>query len=147
MTDVFSSTKRSEIMSRIGSINTKPEVRLRKALYCEGLRFRLHLKQLPGRPDIVIPKFQTVIQVRGCFWHGHECRDGHIPKTGQKYWKPKLLNNKRRDFRNDRALRQMGWSVITVWECKTENQETLTREVRRILRILYREKHRIPSAV
>jgi len=136
MADVFSKKKRSEIMSRIGSKNTKAELTLRKALHRLGYRFRLHVGNLPGKPDIVLPKYRSAIQVRGCFWHGHTCIDGHIPKSREDYWKPKLLRNRQRDSRNDRALRKMGWTVIVVWGCKIQNHKGLDREIRRICRIL-----------
>ena len=136
MADVFSKKKRSDVMSRIGSKNTKPEVVLRKALHRLGYRFRLHAKTLPGKPDIVFPKYHTVIQVHGCFWHGHNCIDGHLPKSNEEYWKPKLLKNKQRDRINDRALRNAGWTVIVVWECTIMSQKELIKQVDRIRRIL-----------
>ena len=138
MTDVFTKKKRSEVMSRIKSKDTKPEITLRKALHQQGYRFRLHVTSLPGKPDIILPMYRTVIQVRGCFWHGHDCTDGHIPKSRQAYWKPKLLNNMRRDARNDAALRRADWLVIVVWECGVQNPKLLDKEVRRILRLLRR---------
>lgn len=140
MTDIFSRSKRSEVMSRIRSKNTKPEITLRKALHRQGLRFRLHAKTLPGKPDIVLTKYRTVIQVRGCFWHSHNCIDGHIPTSRREYWGPKLTNNKRRDVKNDAALRKADWSVVVVWDCKMQNSETLDREVNRILAILKNKK-------
>ena len=136
MADVFSKKKRSDIMSRIGSKNTKPEVVLRKALHRLGYRYRLHEKTLPGKPDIVLPKYHTVIQVRGCFWHGHNCIDGHIPKSNEGYWNQKLLKNKQRDRVNDRELRNAGWTVIVVWECTIMSQKGLINQVNRIRRIL-----------
>ena len=125
-------------MSRIGSKNTKPEIMLRKALHRLGYRFQLHVKTLQGKPDIVFPNYHTVIQVRGCFWHGHNCIDGHMPKSNKEYWKPKLLYNKRRDRKNDRTLRDKGWTVITVWECRIRNQKGLGKQVNRICNILER---------
>ena len=136
MADVFPEKRRSEIMSRIGSKNTKPELTLRKALHSLGYRFRLHVGTLPGKPDIVLPKYRSAIQVRGCFWHGHTCIDGHIPKDREDYWRPKLLGNRQRDARNDRALREKGWTVIVVWECRIQSHKALDREIKRICRIL-----------
>lgn len=136
MADIFSKSKRSEVMRKIRSKNTKPEVTLRKVLHKQGLRFRLHAKTLPGKPDIVLPMYRTVIQVRGCFWHGHHCIDGHMPNSRREYWGPKLLNNKRRDIKNDAALRKTGWSVVVVWDCKIQNSKALNKEVNRILTIL-----------
>lgn len=123
-------------MSLINSKDTKPEVKLRKTLHQLGYRFRLHLKILPGKPDIVFSKYHTVIQVRGCFWHGHNCIDGHLPKSNKKYWLPKLLKNKQRDRKNDCALRSEGWTVIVVWECDIMHQKSLQKQVNRVCRIL-----------
>ena len=109
---------RSVMMSRIRSKDTKPEMLVRKALNRLGFRFRLHGRDLPGRPDIVLPKYQVIIQVKGCFWHGHTCIDGRMPKSNREYWVPKLLRNKERDISNDRKLRRMGWSVRNLWECR-----------------------------
>lgn len=110
--------QRSAIMSRIRSKDTKPEMLVRRELHRLGFRFRLHVRGLPGKPDIVLPKHRTVIQVKGCFWHGHTCIDGRIPKSNREYWVPKLLNNRRRDSSNDRKLRRLGWSVRNLWECR-----------------------------
>jgi DNA mismatch endonuclease, patch repair protein len=139
MADIFTIRKRSEIMRGIKSKDTKPEIVLRKALHRKGLRFRLHAANLPGKPDIVLPKHRIAIQVRGCFWHGHDCIDGHTPKSRQEYWKSKLSRNKQRDSFNDALLRRNGWSVIAVWECNIQRQETLQKEIHRILRIINRK--------
>lgn len=136
MVDVFSKEKRSEVMSKIRSTDTKPEMRIRKGLHVLGFRYRLHDKRLPGRPDIVLPRFKTVIQVRGCFWHGHNCIDGHIPKSRKKYWEPKLIKNIERDRKNDKLLKEMGWDVIVAWECKSASNKGLTKELNRINKIL-----------
>lgn len=109
---------RSAMMSRIRSKDTKPEMMVRKALHRLGFRFRLHVRDLPGHPDIVLPKYNTIIQIKGCFWHGHTCRDGRQPKSNREYWVPKLLRNKERDISNERKLRRMGWSVRNLWECR-----------------------------
>ena len=109
---------RSANMSRIRSKDTKPEMLVRKALHRLGFRFRLHVRELPGKPDIVLPKYRTVIQVKGCFWHGHTCIDGRLPKSNRDYWVPKLLRNRMRDISNDRKLRRLGWSVRNLWECR-----------------------------
>ena len=119
--------ERSAMMSRIRSKDTKPEMLVRKALHRLGFRFRLHIRNLPGRPDIVLPKYQTIIQIKGCFWHGHTCRDGRLPKSNRSYWVPKLLKNRERDKSSERKLRRLGWSVRTLWECRicTLSQEGL----------------------
>ena len=111
--------ERSFTMSKIRSKNTKPEVLLRSALFKQGFRYRLHSKKLPGKPDIVLAKYKTVIFVHGCFWHLHkECRDGRMPKSNLEYWVPKLNNNVERDAAHQSALSELGWKVIVVWECE-----------------------------
>jgi DNA mismatch endonuclease (patch repair protein) len=110
------SPQRSANMSRIRSKDTKPEMLVRSVLHGLGFRYRLHVRGLPGRPDIVLPKYRTVIQVKGCFWHCHNCPDGRLPKSNREYWIPKLHRNKSRDILNDRKLRNLGWSVRNLWE-------------------------------
>ncbi len=108
-------------MGKIRSKNTKPEVLLRKALFAKGYRYRIHNKLLPGKPDIVLPKFKTAIFVHGCFWHFHEdCREGRIPSTNSLYWKNKLSKNVERDLKHQEALKQQGWDVLIIWECEIE---------------------------
>jgi len=114
--DTFSRAKRSEVMARIRSKDTQPELAVRRALHRLGHRFRLHVMSLPGRPDIVLTKHRTIIQVKGCFWHGHSCLGGRIPPG--RYWHAKLARNRARDQRNERRLRALGWHVRTVWECR-----------------------------
>ncbi len=118
MADVFSREKRSQVMAAIRSADTRPELAVRRALHAMGVRFRLHVAGLPGRPDIVMRKRKLVIQVKGCFWHGHRCLKGRIPGVNRPYWLAKIAGNKARDKRNERRLRSMGWSVRTVWECR-----------------------------
>lgn len=117
MADVFTARKRSEVMARIRAKDTKPELAVRRALHALGYRFRLHDHSLPGRPDIVMRKHATIVDVRGCFWHGHQCLKGRVPGNNRAYWAPKLADNKARDRRNARRLRAMGWHVVTIWEC------------------------------
>jgi DNA mismatch endonuclease (patch repair protein) len=119
MADVFTVAKRSEVMRGIRSKNTKPEQRVRRALHELGYRFRLHDPELPSRPDIVLKRHRVVIQVQGCFWHGHSCLKGRLPASNSSYWGPKLARNKVRDARNNRLLRSLGWRVHTIWECQT----------------------------
>ena len=136
MADVFSKKKRSDVMSKIKSKDTKPELIVRSALHKKGFRFRLHDKSLPGKPDIVLRKYKTVIHVRGCFWHGHSCIDGHIPKSRRNYWKPKIERNIERDKKNDKELRKLGWQVITVRECKLTSKKKTSNEILRITKFL-----------
>jgi DNA mismatch endonuclease, patch repair protein len=117
-THLVTTPQRSLLMSGIRSKNTHPEIIVRKALHKLGYRFRLHVRELPGCPDIVLSKHRTVLQVKGCFWHSHHCIGGRMPATNRHYWVPKLRNNKSRDKRNDRKLRALGWRVITIWECR-----------------------------
>lgn len=119
MTDVHTPQQRSYNMSRIKGKDTKPEMIVRKYLHARGFRFRLHNKDLPGKPDIVLPRYRSVIFVHGCFWHGHEgCRYFILPKTKTEWWEAKISGNKERDNRNLAALRASGWKVIIVYECE-----------------------------
>lgn len=117
--DRLSRERRSRNMAAIRSINTSPELIVRKMLHRLGFRFRLHAKNLPGKPDIVLRRYGSVILVHGCFWHAHCCVDGHLPKSNQAYWVKKRQSNRARDLRNRRALRRLGWRVLVVWECET----------------------------
>jgi len=113
-------------MSGIKGKDTSPELIVRRYLHSEGFRFRLHAKDLPGRPDIVLPKYKTAIQVRGCFWHQHEgCRFAYTPKSNVGFWTSKLKGNVVRDASNDDALRFAGWHVILVWECQISEERML----------------------
>ncbi len=130
-TDVFPPHKRSSIMRAVKSENTKPEIALRKALFALGFRYRLNVKALPGKPDLVFPKHRTVIFVHGCFWHGHGCKRGkRVPKTNTAYWTEKIARNKARDRKNAAALRKLGWRVVTIWECKLKNLDPAAIDIR-----------------
>ena len=123
MADIWSKEKRSYVMSRIRSKDTSPEKKVRSLLHQMGYRFRLHVKRLPGQPDIVLPKYKKVVFVHGCFWHLHKgCRDGTIPKTQHEKWKTKLERNVERDKVHMRQLRKRGWKAIVVWECEVEKR-------------------------
>jgi len=117
MPDVVDKETRSRMMSGIKGKNTKPEMVVRSFLHRQGFRFRLHSKTLPGKPDIVLPKFKTVVFVHGCFWHRHLCQQFVWPKARMAFWKEKLEGNVARDKRKQRTLRLLGWNVITLWEC------------------------------
>jgi len=124
--DTYSPQRRSEIMSKIRSVDTKAEVRLRKALFALGHRYRKNVRGLPGTPDIVFPKHRCVVQVRGCFWHAHEgCRRAHRPASNADYWSPKLAKNVARDGASDHALQAIGWKVKVVWECEVASTRGL----------------------
>lgn len=119
MADVHTPEQRSYNMSRIRSQNTKPEELVRKYLFSQGFRYRKNDVRLPGKPDIVLPKYKTVIFVNGCFWHAHEgCKYFVWPKNNEEFWKNKITGNIRRDSDNYMKLEQMGWNVIVVWECQ-----------------------------
>lgn len=124
-------------MSRIKGKNTKPEMLVRKFLHANGFRYRLHVKGLPGKPDIVLPKYKTVIFVHGCFWHQHKkCRLGKIPKNNKVYWVPKLEGNVVRHKRTERNLKSLGWKSIVIWECGLNSgvlEKNLTKVKRRLL--------------
>ena len=129
MADVLTPDQRSYNMSRIKNKDTKPEEIVRKFLFSKGLRYRKNDRRYPGHPDIVLPKYKTVVFVHGCFWHLHEnCKYARLPKTNIDYWKEKLTKNKVRDAHEQDELTKMGWNVIVVWECelkKDKRQQTL----------------------
>lgn len=123
------SAARSRIMRSIGQKNTRPEIQVRKLLHAMGYRFRLHQPELPGRPDIVMRRHGVIVQVHGCFWHQHGCKISNVPSTRKEYWLPKLARNVERDFANDALLSNMGWRVLTVWECELTNLTVVTRKI------------------
>ncbi|MFN0106814.1 MAG: very short patch repair endonuclease [Bryobacteraceae bacterium] len=130
---MFTPERRSAIMANIRSTDTVPELQLRRLVHQLGYRFRLHRKDLPGKPDIVLPKRGAVILMHGCFWHGHTCKDGRRPSSNSEYWNAKLDLNRRRDKENTAALRRLGWRCMVVWECHLNNEARLTARIRRFL--------------
>jgi DNA mismatch endonuclease (patch repair protein) len=121
--DIWDKNKRSEVMSKIRSKDTKPEMALRKALFARGFRYRVNDKSLIGKPDIVLPKYKTVIFVHGCFWHRHEnCKYASTPKTNTEFWVDKITSNNERDKINLQKLTALGWNVLTVWECEIRHK-------------------------
>ena len=134
MTDVHNAEQRSRNMAAIKSANTKPEMRVRKLFHSLGYRFRLHRKDLPGKPDIVLPKFRTVVFVHGCFWHSHNCRWGAVlPVTRADFWVNKREGTKKRDLRNQRQLKALGWTCIVIWECQTRDLNTLMIRIKSLI--------------
>lgn len=120
--DVFSKEKRSQIMSRVSGKNTKPELVVRSLLHKMGYRFRLHRKNLPGKPDITLQKYKKVIFVHGCFWHGHtDCPRSKRPTTNKKFWREKLDKNRERDKASVNNLKELGWDVLVVWTCEVND--------------------------
>ena len=138
MSDVLTPSQRHRNMAAIHSASTKPELYLRRALWHHGFRYRVNDKRLPGRPDIVLPKYRSVVFVHGCFWHGHKgCPTSHIPETNTEFWTAKIARNQERDQEVWRKLEAKGWSVIIVWECelkKAKLEETIERVAGEIVR-------------
>ena len=122
MADNHTKEKRSRNMSHIRSSNTKSEEKVRKYLFSKGLRYRKNVRSLPGCPDLVLPKYKTVVFVNGCFWHKHDCPRFVWPSSNQDYWRPKILRNVERDQMNHQELESLGWKVIVVWECELKKK-------------------------
>jgi DNA mismatch endonuclease (patch repair protein) len=133
MADRVSPKVRSKIMSSVGTRNTGPEMTLRRALHRLGFRYRTNHPDLPGRPDIVFPRLKKAIFVHGCFWHGHRCRKGRLPKSRLGYWGQKIEANRQRDRRSLRLLRKSGWSAFVVWQCGLKDLEMAIPEILRFL--------------
>lgn len=137
MSDTLTHFQRHYCMSQVHSSNTKPEIELRRALWLRGFRYRINDSRLPGKPDILLPKYRTALFVHGCFWHGHVgCKRYTVPKTNLDYWQAKVARNKQRDDEVWRQLEAKGWSVIIVWECEMEKKqfsETLERVEKEII--------------
>lgn len=134
MTDVYGREKRSAVMARVKGKNTSPELRVRKALTRLGARYRLHRKDLPGSPDIVLPGRRLAIFVHGCFWHGHDCaRGARVPKANRDYWVAKVDRNRARDGASRAALAALGWRVETIWECDLKDDAALSARLEGLL--------------
>lgn len=126
MTDRLSPEDRSRVMSRVRGHDTKPELVLRRALHARGFRYRLHVRNLPGRPDLVFSRYSAVVFVHGCFWHGHDCHLFRMPSTREEFWKDKIERNRERDRKNRAELLDHGWRVLEVWECAMRGKERLS---------------------
>ncbi|PZQ61394.1 MAG: very short patch repair endonuclease [Phenylobacterium zucineum] len=134
MTDVYGPEKRSAVMRRVKGQDTTPELKVRKALTGLGARYRLHRKDLPGNPDIVMPGRRLALFVHGCFWHGHDCaRGARVPKANRDYWLGKVGRNKARDVRTAAELAALGWRVETIWECELKDRAALEARLGRLL--------------
>jgi DNA mismatch endonuclease (patch repair protein) len=131
--DRLSREKRSDLMSRVRTKDTEPELFIRSALHRLGYRYRLHRKDLPGSPDLVFPSRQKVIFVHGCFWHGHSCPRGRLPQSNEKFWENKISKNKARDERVLKTLECMGWKVFVVWECQIRAEKELIHNLTHFL--------------
>jgi len=135
MADMFTKSKRSEIMSKIRSKDTSPEYQVRKLLFSNGFRYRLHCKDLPGKPDIVISKLKVVLFVNGCFWHQHQgCKLKKLPKSNVDYWREKLARNVQRQKEEITELRKLGWDTGIVWECETRDKAKLNERLSEIMK-------------
>jgi len=138
MADVHSKATRSYNMSRIRSKDTKPELLVRKFLHKNGFRYRLHVKDMPGKPDIVLPKYKTVIFVHGCFWHGHEgCKYYVVPKTRTEWWLHKIGTNTANDANAEKLLKALGWNIIKIWECELK-KSSLEETANNLLKSLHK---------
>jgi DNA mismatch endonuclease (patch repair protein) len=136
MTDIVSRAKRSEMMSRIRGKDTGPELRVRSLLHRMGYRFRLHRRDLPGRPDVVLPRHHVAVFVHGCFWHQHRgCKLAYTPKTRTRFWREKFEENVQRDRKAQRELGKMGWKVVVIWECETRSERGLGRTLHKRLSV------------
>jgi len=123
MNDIYSARKRSDIMSRISGKDTKPEAIVRKYLFSEGFRYRKYVSNLPGNPDLVLPKYKTVVFVHGCYWHGHDCPRGKLPATNTDFWREKITRNRQRDLQNYKELEETGWQILIIWQCEISNKQ------------------------
>ena len=134
MTDIVNSKRRSAMMACIGGRDTAPELAVRRIAHRMGLRFRLHRKDLPGRPDLVFPKHRLVVFVHGCFWHRHEeCKYAYTPKSRIGFWAKKFASNVARDARQEAALKALGWQVLVIWECETKDEVAVERKLATII--------------
>lgn len=132
--DVFSLSKRSDIMRRVRSTGTQPELTVRSIVKKMGIRYRACVRSLPGKPDIAVYANRKAILVHGCFWHGHRCEAGKLPKSNRDYWKKKQARNAARDFANSRALRSKGWRLLVLWGCEIRAEKRVERRISRFLR-------------
>ena len=133
--DIVSQTRRSEIMARIQGRDTVPEMMVRRTAHRLGFRFRLYRKDLPGRPDLVFPRYRAVVFVHGCFWHRHDgCRFAYTPRSRVRFWTEKFRQNVARDRRTEDALRSLGWQVLVIWECETRDDAAVAHRLKDFLR-------------
>lgn len=133
MVDQFTRKQRSRVMARVKNKNTKPEKRIRSMLHRMGYRFRLHRRDLPGAPDIVLPRHKKVVFVHGCFWHSHQCPRGKRPATRKEFWNAKLDANQERDRANREALERIGWQVHVVWECQLKDPDVVQKKLQQFM--------------
>ena len=136
MTDVHTKKQRSKNMAAIISKNTKPEITVRKTMYKMGLRYRLHRKDLPGKPDIVLGPINLALFINGCFWHRHvNCKYAYNPKTRKNFWNKKVTDTIKRDIKNNIELKKLGWKSVVIWECETQDQDSLRDQILKIIKL------------
>lgn len=131
MADTRTKEQRRRIMKSVRTRNTGPELVVRRLLHRLGFRFRLHRRDLPGSPDIVLARWKTAVFVHGCYWHGHDCAKGRLPKSRLDYWGPKIEANRQRDRDVEQRLRELGWNVVTIWQCETKIERTIAERLKR----------------
>lgn len=136
LTDIYSIRKRSNIMRKISGIETKPEILVRKFLFANGYRYRKNVKNLQGKPDIVLPKYKTLIFVHGCFWHGHNCKRAARPKTNSEFWNTKIRGNIERDEKIQEELAKIGWHIVILWTCNLTNKDNFEFVMKELLILL-----------
>jgi DNA mismatch endonuclease, patch repair protein len=137
MSDVFTKNKRSQIMAKISGKDTKPEILVRKFLFSEGFRYRKNDNRIAGKPDIVLPKYKTIIFIHGCFWHGHQnCKAATLPTTNTDFWKSKIEGNGTRDQKVKRLLKNQGWRVIVIWQCRIKNKNLFEQSMKNLVKRL-----------
>jgi len=142
MSDVFSKSKRSNVMSKIKGKETKLELLVRKYIFSKGFRYRKNVRKLSGTPDIVLSKYKIVIFIQGCFWHNHQdCKEGHLPLTNTEYWKEKLEKNVERDIRNIALLESMGLKVIVIWECELKTIPIRNKRLEQLIDQIKQQNH------
>lgn len=144
--DTRTPDQRSRIMRSVRTFDTGPELVVRKIVHSLGLRFRVHGKGLPGKPDLVLRRHAAVVFVNGCFWHGHGCARGRLPKSRLHFWTKKVARNRERDASCARALKKGGWRVLTVWQCETKKPGALRRRIARFFRVRAVDREREPTA-
>lgn len=140
MADIFTPKKRSQIMAAISGKETKPEIAVRSFLFRQGFRFRKNVKKLPGSPDVVLPKYKTVIFIHGCFWHGHDCRRAALPTSNSDFWAAKIQGNVIRDAKVCEKLHASGWNIITIWSCQLKSKIEFNETMERIATDLKKDK-------
>jgi len=141
MADIFSKIKRSEVMSKVTAKDTRPEVKVRKFLFSKGFRYRKNDKRFPGKPDIILPKYKTAIFVHGCFWHHHDnCRAAALPQTNYEFWKNKMETNIKRDRKNQKDLKKLGWKILVIWQCQIKNRELFEKTMKRTITKIRKQK-------